>query len=1668
MDIYDYLASKEIDNPTTSLQTKILQAFHSEQNQLKNRAGLKKSSIEIGLWLMNVHPKKKSKPTSAGEILIPALTQQSVRFKEINKLADPVTFCQDHEDLLLFMFGEEKTPYIQEAWKLFPTLPYQKHSYRRSFRAPHLTDMHFVRQLEYLLDLVRYMSYEISMEEYILYSNQLYDHGLSYLLAAAINMGEENLTGLLLDIAYMRHETARISRTIIKGMLISDSQEAWEAIEKLLLSAQRQEGLRQSILETLDECSIGAIKHLLPVITEHKLARFSSVVRAIDVWAGLGWENERETSVRRFLTLAQKYLEHPEMIPAAMNSRDNAEIYMALWAQGVYDVMQCRPLLEQVLKQKTLDKTVVALYMADNIALVNMSVIFGMAYIRHPHLMIFGQALHLFHHERCIQRLKDESKAEMYQILASRLKDIPKEGKTYTGKGFSWLSIQISRVDVFNCMINLVDFDNEAAVDHLLTFWEQMPLQSREGINKKILTGFTHYGYREDLEKEPKKISRFQRNFAFKVLKDRSTSIRQAAMRALSVAPLDVAELDIFLDMLKRKSADTRRKVLELVLKQEREAIQNCVKRLLTSGSREQRLAGLDLLTQLKIGKEVDPGWIQQQAGEFSERLRINSQEQILLDELLVQDNQVLQYGPDNGYGLFDPLDRSPFPCPDAPTEGLYLNRRGKYDCALSQTRERVNEHLVHLKTIFDQHQTYEYEAESWNDSVEKILLANTFKKIKNDTKNMSDAEQFHNYPLADLWAKWVTDAGLDACDIMLIQLGIGIDSDSKVYENNSALIEKLRTFIYFPEIPKMGKYEWDNKIISILKILPLAFPFEEKIAFLGDLLQTIFATLDEGEIKTIFGRKERRKLYEANREIVSKTYQEYANTTRSMSDKQFVQFWQMENFRINSFVFEPHHDHSDDSSLYNYARAYSLNLISKNELLNRIMKPDAIQKMTHIRAAQGKEMITDTFPFLREMLDVCRNRILEIELKRGDSSTSVTHLAQNLYQLFGIHTFTSTLLAMGNDPLHRGYIYSWGNREYNKKEILSTLLKRCHPLADDRQEDFDRLVGEAQLSNKRLIEAATYATQWLPFVANYLGWEAMPSGVWWLHAHANGYHSAETETEIGKYSKVPMKDFQDGAVDVRWFREMYKALGKKKWTMLYTAAKYITDGGGQKRAQLFADVLLGQTKITELKKRIKDKRNQDALKAYGLVALSRKRPEKDVLVRYRLLQQFKKESKQFGAQRQASEGRSIQIAMENLARTAGYPDPLRLSWAMETEEAQRILESASPLIFDTVQVSMQIDEQGLAHLHYSKNGHPIKALPAKYRKDKAFLELKANTKVLRDQYRRTKVSLEAAMVNGDAFSLAEIQQLMRHPVVAPMLQKLVLKSGEAIGIWEQDTIVDISGSEQPLTDWISIAHCTDLYASGSWADWQRFCFDQQWVQPFKQIFRELYVPTADELAEASISRRYAGHQIQPKKTVALLKTRGWIVDYESGLQKVFHKQNFIAKMYAMADWFSPADVESPTLETVEFVDRHTYKTVPFDKIDARIFSEIMRDLDLVVSVAHVGDIDPEASHSSIELRKAIVRESLRLFQLDNVELAESHALIQGNRGSYSVHLGSAVAHQMAGSYLSILPVHSQKRGRMFLPFLDEDPKSAEVLSKILLLAKDQEIHDPTILRQMV
>ena len=479
----------------------------------------------------------------------------------------------------------------------------------------------------------------------------------------------------------------------------------------------------------------------------------------------------------------------------------------------------------------------------------------------------------------------------------------------------------------------------------------------------------------------------------------------------------------------------------------------------------------------------------------------------------------------------------------------------------------------------------------------------------------------------------------------------------------------------------------------------------------------------------------------------------------------------------------------------------------------------------------------------------------------------------------------------------------------------------------------------------------------------------------------------------------------------------------------------------------------------------IGEKRNKDLVMAYSLIPLS---GEEDMAERYLFLQQFLKESKKFGAQRIASERAAVEISMSNLAMNAGFADVTRLTLRMETKLIESIADLFEEKEIGDVVVRLLVDEEGAAKIECKKKEKLLKSIPAKLKKDEHILRLKETKKKLTEQYQRTRRMFEQAMEDETEFLVSEIFLLHQNPVAAPIVRDLLFVWKKKIGFLQDGRFVDITGAKKKPkdTDLVIVAHPYHIYQDGHWPEYQKLLFDEQKKQSFKQIFRELYVKTEEELG-MEYSRRYSGNQIQPQKTVACLKQRRWVADVEDGLQKIYYKENIVARIYALADWFSPADIEAPTLEWVEFSDRRTGERIPIAKIPDVIFSEVMRDVDLAVSVAHAGGVDPETSHSTVEMRTALLNLTLPLLHISNVKVEKNHAIIEGKLGTYTVNLGSGVIHKQGGTMINVLPIHSQHRGKLFLPFADDDPKTAEILSKVILFSEDKKIKDPMILAQI-
>ena len=225
---------------------------------------------------------------------------------------------------------------------------------------------------------------------------------------------------------------------------------------------------------------------------------------------------------------------------------------------------------------------------------------------------------------------------------------------------------------------------------------------------------------------------------------------------------------------------------------------------------------------------------------------------------------------------------------------------------------------------------------------------------------------------------------------------------------------------------------------------------------------------------------------------------------------------------------------------------------------------------------------------------------------------------------------------------------------------------------------------------------------------------------------------------------------------------------------------------------------------------------------------------------------------------------------------------------------------------------------------------------------------------------------------------------------------------------------------------------------------------------------------TAAEREASPFSRRDEGHQLQPRQALALFGRRGWVASRESGLvSRVFHEHRLVARVEFDGGFLTPAEADLPAIAGAYFTRHGESAAQPLESVPPVVFSEAMRDLDLVVSVAHAGGVDPEATASTVEMRAALVRETARLLRLGNISFRGAHVLIDGVLGEYSLHLGSGTVHRRPGGAICIVPVGSQHRGRLFLPFADDDPKTAEVMSKTLLLARDHEIRDPLILGQL-
>lgn len=1233
-----------------------------------------------------------------------------------------------------------------------------------------------------------------------------------------------------------------------------------------------------------------------------------------------------------------------------------------------------------------------------------------------------------------------------FSKLKNMLDNLPRKELVFKESLFPWCQVSVSYDElIIKMLLTFVGNQTDSIVDLMLDYRDKMSADTRGAFIDAFLN---------------KPQTTKQKTAILELMGDKSSSVRSDALKVVEGLPLSQDDYRIIEDLLHYKSGDLRKNAIFMLLRQSPQALLGSIQYLLEEKNENKHLAALDMIAAV----ENDTQYVKilPECRQMAESLANTSQKTKVLVGKITGSARPF-YTAANGFGLFEPKQEISLPEIAGP-KGFSAKD------ILSSNFFEIKMILQALSDLIDQHKAYEYEVEGWNGSFSKVVLGGEY-NIRSINNRVDRARTIDDYPLPEVWRGAAQDYNLTAPKLLelLYYYNLNQYSSSEKLEWYDTLVTNLFPLKHKELKGTLKKLPYASHIQTILSALLNEFAFEEVFPLCRDMSGYIYQKTPVGRFAEVYEQKDKQIFY-------------YNSHTSCLVDAKEISFWHrkmrdsinnelsfIEGFQISYSYYKASGFKSHASlHLADFEKAFAQGLVDENELsaelCGRPLSAENLSSLTNIKRHGYDELAS--CPKLNEVGQKVIDRIVGIELKRGDMNTEVSHLAAKIHRCLGTRFFVEILVGAEKDTYVRGY-NSVGN-DSTKKEIFSHLLKCCYPAEGEDENTLRELLMGIKITDKQLIDATMYAPQWLDTVQKYLDWPGLRSACWYFHAHVNETFTPDKETIVARYSPVSPQDFKDGAFDIAWFNEAYSTLGEKRFQIVYDSAKYIAGGGLHKRAQLFADAVFGKISLKQAETIIREKRNKDYVLCYGLIPLGQ--DKMNLLARYEFLHGFQKESKQFGAQRRESEGKVVNIALENLARNAGFQDVTRFTWSMETEKINSIAQYLQPAPVGDIDLMISIDELGRAAVVVNKDGKVLKDIPAKLKGNEYVQEIKAAQKSLKAQHARARMSLEKAMESGDEFTAGELQNLTQNPVIYPLLQNLVFKNGNKLGYFKEQALVDTENRrwELQLEDKALIAHPVHLYASGEWPTFQKDIYDRKIIQPFKQVFRELYRPNSDELEARTLSRRYDGHQIQPQKTAALLKSRGWTASYGEGLQKVYYKENIIAQIYAMADWFSPAEVEAPTIEGIDFRDRKTGQPVPFTDFSAVIFSEIMRDVDLVVSVAHVGGVDPEASLSTIEMRTVIIAEMLRLLKLTNVEIKGSHAFIKGKLGQYTVHLGSGVVHKMASGSVHILPVHSQHRGRIFLPFIDDDPKTAEIITKIIFLAEDYKIKDPSILVQIV
>lgn len=431
----------------------------------------------------------------------------------------------------------------------------------------------------------------------------------------------------------------------------------------------------------------------------------------------------------------------------------------------------------------------------------------------------------------------------------------------------------------------------------------------------------------------------------------------------------------------------------------------------------------------------------------------------------------------------------------------------------------------------------------------------------------------------------------------------------------------------------------------------------------------------------------------------------------------------------------------------------------------------------------------------------------------------------------------------------------------------------------------------------------------------------------------------------------------------------------------------------------------------------------------------------------------------------------------------------------------------------------------------FDAKGKPLKSVPARVRKEHAeeLKELQQSVKDIQSMLPAQRDRIDGLFMLQKSWPIGEWRTRYHdHPLVGTIARRLLWCVDGAPVLFEKDNPFDVQGKPVPVgpTTQVTLWHPIGREVEEIVA-WRRRLEELQVTQPFKQAHREVYLLTDAELRTGTYSNRFAAHIIRQHQFNALCAARGWknklrlLVDAEYppatkelplwGLRAEFWIEG-IGEDYGTDTNDSGAFLRLAT-DQVRFYrmdavpnsahaggggygaianrpgNNQISDPLPLDQVPPLVFSEIMRDVDLFVGVASVGndpawqDGGPEGRYrdywqgysfgdlSGTATTRKKVLESLvpRLKIAKRCSFSDRFLIVRGDKRTYKIHLGSGnILMEPNDQYLCIVP-DSQARnaqGSLYLPF-EGDAMLSIIISKALLLAEDTKIKDPTITRQI-